>query len=492
MIDLNRRMANGAAWMVLLRFVERGIGVVSTIILARMLVPADFGVVAMAMSVYGALEIMTSFSFDLALIQNRKATDAHYDTAWTFNVLFGLFLLLGLLALAWPTAEFYADARVGPVMMWLGVAALVRGFENIGVIQFQRDLNLVQEFKLGLARKVVGFMVTISFALAWQSYWALIAGIMAQRVTGLVMSYVLHPYRPRFSLAAKGELLEFTKWLALNNVVLFIVHRANDFIVGRIAGPAALGAYAVAYEIANLPTTELVFPISRAVFPGFSTIAHDRAQLKTLFLQVLALIAWFTVPICAGMLVLAEPLVLLLLGEKWRLAIPLIHILVVFGALRSLTSNAGNVYLAVGSPSTITKMTLLFLAILLPCSILGTQRYGAVGAAGAVVVAAALQFLVLARSIAKLLSIRWSEYLAILWRPVLASALLAWATSQLDSTLDEHALGSAIRLFAGIAAGAAVYLAGVGAMWLASGRGAGTESFLFEVATKFWKARRAA
>ena len=229
MIDLNRRMANGAAWMVLLRFVERGIGVVSTIILARMLVPADFGVVAMAMSVYGALEIMTSFSFDLALIQNRKATDAHYDTAWTFNVLFGLFLLLGLLALAWPTAEFYADARVGPVMMWLGVAALVRGFENIGVIQFQRDLNLVQEFKLGLARKVVGFMVTISFALAWQSYWALIAGIMAQRVTGLVMSYVLHPYRPRFSLAAKGELLEFTKWLALNNVVLFIVHRANGF-----------------------------------------------------------------------------------------------------------------------------------------------------------------------------------------------------------------------------------------------------------------------
>ncbi|NMM55654.1 oligosaccharide flippase family protein, partial [Paenibacillus aquistagni] len=80
MSDLNRRMASGAAWLVLLRFLERGIGVISTIVLARLLVPADFGVVAMAMSVYAALEIMTAFSFDLALIQNRDAGRDHYNT----------------------------------------------------------------------------------------------------------------------------------------------------------------------------------------------------------------------------------------------------------------------------------------------------------------------------------------------------------------------------------------------------------------------------
>ena len=94
MSDLNRKMAKSAAWMILLRFAERAIGVVSTLILARVLVPADFGLVAMAMSVYAAVEIMTMFSFDIALIQNRGAGKEHFDTAWTFNIIFGAGIMI--------------------------------------------------------------------------------------------------------------------------------------------------------------------------------------------------------------------------------------------------------------------------------------------------------------------------------------------------------------------------------------------------------------
>jgi PST family polysaccharide transporter len=491
MSDIERKMARGAAWMVLLRFVERGIGVVSTLVLARLLVPADFGVVAMAMSVYGALEIMTAFSFDLALIQNRHSTRAHYDTAWTFNVLFGLGLMAGLAALAWPTAHFYANPQVAPVMMVLGVAALVRGFENIGVIEFQRDLNLAQEFKIGITRKVIGFMVTVGAAMAWESYWALVAGILAQRFTSLVMTFGLHPYRPRFSLAARQELLSFTKWLALNNVLIFVVHRANDFIVGRFAGPGALGAYNVSYEVANLPTTELVFPIGRALFPGFSTMAHDKSQLKALYMQVLALIAWFTLPLSVGMILLAEPLVLVLLGEKWRQAIPLLQVLSAYGAIRSVTSNSGSVYLALGSPGTITKLTLLFLALLLPSSVWGTLQFGVLGAAGAVVFAAGLQSLVVTKSIADLLAIRWGEYLALVWRPVLGCGAIAWSIWSLDHALAAAGFGVLTRLVAGSLAGAVAYIATVGFLWAVNGRPQGTEAFLLSQLQKVWpKLRR--
>lgn len=491
MTDLKRRMASGAAWLVLLRFLERGIGVISTIVLARLLVPADFGVVAMAMSVYAALEIMTAFSFDLALIQNRDAGRDHYNTAWTFNALFGLGLMVGLVALAWPTAAFYADPRVAPVMMVLGIAAAIRGFENIGIIEFQRDLNLAQEFKIGLARKVGGFVVTIAAALAWESYWALIAGILAQRLIGLLMSFTMHPFRPRFSFAAKAELLSFTKWLALNNVVLFVVHRANDFIIGRQAGPTALGAYNISYEVANLPTTELVFPIGRALFPGFSSMAHDKVQLKSVYLQVLSLIAWFTLPVSIGMMMLAEPLVLLLLGEKWQAAVPLIQILVVFGAVRSLTSNSGNVFLALNMPGTITRMSLLYLAILLPLSIWATREHGAIGAAAAVAIAIVLQFFVVVHSVAKVLHITVVEHLGTVWRPVLGSALTGALLWWLEARLRAGGLAPWIRLLGGSLAGAVCYLAAVGSLWGLSGRKAGTETLLLRVASRFGPSRAA-
>lgn len=485
-------MASGAAWLVLLRFLERCIGVVSTIVLARLLVPADFGVVAMAMSVYAALEIMTAFSFDLALIQNREAGRDHYDTAWTFNVLFGLGLMVGLIALAWPTASFYADDRVAPVMMVLGVAAVIRGLENIGIIEFQRDLNLAQEFKIGLARKIGGFVVTIAAALAWQSYWALIAGILTQRLIGLVMSFTMHQFRPRFSFAAKVELLSFTKWLALNNVVLFVVHRANDFIIGRIVGPGALGAYNISYEVSQLPTTEIVFPVSRALFPGFATIANDKSQLRGVYLQVLALTAWFTLPISVGMIFLAEPLVLLLLGAKWEAAIPLITLLSVYGALRSLTAQNGNIYLVLGMPGTITKLSSLFLVILIPTSIVGTMRYGAEGAAGAVVVAAAVQLFVLAASIKNLLSFSWARYAGALWRPVLACSAMAVAIHALDQALSAQSQGVAARLAGGIIAGVLTYVATIAVLWIASGRGTGTETLLLSSAARVWRGRMGA
>lgn len=486
MTALRSKMATGAAWMILLRVVERGIGFVSTIILARLLVPEDFGVVAMAMSVYAALEIMTTFSFDLALIQNRNATRVHYDTAWTFNVLFGLGLAIALIAMAWPTAAFYGDERVAPVMVALASTALIRGFDNIGIVQFQRDLMLSQEFKLGLGRKLAGFVVTTICAFAWQSYWALIAGMVAQRVVSVAMTYAFHPFRPRFSLAAKDELLSYSKWLALNNIVLFVMHRANDFIVGHQAGPTALGAYNISYEVANLPTSELVFPISRALFPGYSAIADDRPQLKSLYMQVLSLIAWFSIPISAGMALLAEPLVLVLLGEKWRMTIPLIQVLVVFGVLRSLTSSSGNVYLAVGKTSTITTMSLLFLALMVPMSLVATARWGALGAAYAVAIAACIQFMVLARDIAGILNISGLEFFAGLWRPLAGSTLMALLVWQFDGLLQSHGYHAIARLVLGIGVGATTYLAVVALGWRVAGRPSGTESYLVGLAGKAW------
>ena len=138
MTDLQRRMAAGAAWMILFRLTERSIGFISTLILARLLVPDDFGLVAMATSILAALELLGAFSFDMALIQNQAATRKHYDTAWTFEVLFGVIKCALLLALSVPAAAFYGEPRITAVMQVLALCTLLQGFDNIGVVEIGR------------------------------------------------------------------------------------------------------------------------------------------------------------------------------------------------------------------------------------------------------------------------------------------------------------------------------------------------------------------
>src|SRR4029078_12502961 len=117
-------MAKGAAWMILMRVVERGLGFVSTLLLARLLVPADFGLVAMAMSVFALLEVLGAFSFDMALIQNQQAERKHFDTAWTLAVIYGVVSGMGLIALAWPAATFFGESRLVPIFFALAAGGL--------------------------------------------------------------------------------------------------------------------------------------------------------------------------------------------------------------------------------------------------------------------------------------------------------------------------------------------------------------------------------
>lgn len=473
-------MAKGAAWLVLFRLTERSIGFISTLILARLLVPADFGLVAMAMSLIAALELFGAFSFDLALIQNQKAGRHHYDTAWTFGLLFGIFKSLSLFLLAGSAAVFFDEPRLQMVIYALALCSLIEGFDNIGIVAFQKDLELHKEFWFGLVKKLVGFIVTVALAFSLRNYWALVAGSVSTRLVSLLLSYRLHPFRPRLSLVAAGDLLGFSKWLLLNNLLIFLNNRGTDFVIGRLAGARALGLYSVSYEIANLPTTELVFPISRAVFPGYARIADDLPRLREAFLQVIGLVALVTVPTGIAIALLAAPLVEVLLGPKWSDAVPLIQVLAVFGVVRSLHGPTGSIYLALGKPRLVAVFQCVQLAAAIALMLWLVPRYGSVGAAYALLVGASLAMTV--NYVMALRELRLSiEALAgALWRPLVAAVAMAAVVAATGSPWASHhgMAGEVLRLvvLAGIAA--ASYLVAVLFFWLLARRPEGAESQL--------------
>jgi lipopolysaccharide exporter len=171
--NISKRMAKGAAWMILIKLSERLLGLMNTMVLARLLVPEDFGLVALAASMWAFLEVLGSFSFDLALIHNQEAEREHYDTAWTLGVLYGVFAALALAALAHPASLYFSNAKLEGVLYVFAACALIQSCKNIGVIAFQKDLDFRREFVYAVLVKVVSISATLALAFALRSYWAL-------------------------------------------------------------------------------------------------------------------------------------------------------------------------------------------------------------------------------------------------------------------------------------------------------------------------------
>ncbi len=488
MDNIGGRVGIGIIWMVGARLFDRSIGIVSTLILARLLVPGDFGLVAMATAIGAILDLLGAFSFDLALIQNKSAERRHYDTVWTFNVMFGLFCGLCLIALAHPAAGFYSEPRLENVMYVLSLSYFINAFTNVGLVAFRKDLNFDKEFHFIFWRRLVTFIITITAAFLLRSYWALLLGMTVGRLVSLVMSYRMNDYRPRFSLAASRELLGFSKWLLLNNILFFMLHRGCTFIIGRLFGASALGIYAISYEISSLPSTELVAPINRVMFPGFSKM-RDVAQISQAFLKLFGLITLTILPIGIGIAAVASPLVQTMLGDKWVAAIPVIQLLALHGAIGATQGNNGVVWLALGHPRITTGVAALFLVVLFPSLYFFMTAYGVIGVGLAYILAHIVTVPYSTAVSKRLLGFSWSSFFSTLWRPVLGVVLMYAVVRYSDMLLVAHP--PLLRLLFDSFTGALVYIAVVLLAWRAVGSPGGAEQFVLERVGQGWaKLRR--
>lgn len=481
MNDIRSRMAAGAVWMVGFKLLDRSIGLISTLILARVLVPQDFGVVAMAMSFVALLELATAFGFDVALIQKQTRDRDHWDTAWTFNVLLGLSVAGAMVAGAPYVADFYRHAELEHVIRALAIGSVVQGFENIGVVAFRTEMRFDREFRFLLSKKLVAFAVTIPAALILDSYWALVIGQVTGRATGVAMSYWLHPHRPRLTLAATRDLLHLSKWLLASNVSEYLRERSPDWIIGRLSGAHALGVYNIGAELAALPGTELLAPINRAVLPAYAKISANHEQLKREYLSVLGTVALLGLPAAAGIGAVAAPLVELILGSRWRDTVPVIQILAIAGVVRVLAGNAYPVYLARTRADIIVRLN--FMYGLLNVSLMWplTARFGLPGAAAGSLAASMIGTPVSLGIAMRMTGARLREVTREIWRPLVAASLMFTVLSVCTVTRDTTVgpLANLTSLVAAVVLGILLYTAGIAATWALAGRPEGAEMMLW-------------
>lgn len=479
---LARRVAKGALWLIAARWGVRLLGVASTILLARLLRPADYGLVGMATLLYSLVQSAGDFSLDIDLIRSGSHERERYDTVWTLEIARGLATAALVALLALPVAAMLHEPRLVGISVFIAAIAAISGFVNVGVVEFRSELAFARECVYTLAVKLASFLVAVPLAFAWRDYRALVAGLAASAVARVVLSFALHPYRPRLSLARFRDVFGFSKWLWFSSQLFFVRTRSDELFVGKFVGIAALGFYRIARTVAELPMTELITPVLAAIFPGFSKLSGEGRSLSRGYLAVLAGGLCLMVPLAFGLLVTADLVLDLGFGRQWSAAAPLLRLLAFAAPLELLVGNAYAVFVAMGRPRVFTYTSLINAASFLLLLALLVPTQGAIGAAmalvGASLVGGGLN-LVLAQ---RLVGLSTNELVEALWRPVASGASMAAFLAAFRQVVNFGfgIGGEALMLAACVVLGAAIYTVVLLALWASTGYPKGAEATIVE------------
>jgi len=336
--SLSKKVFQGGMWTFLLRFINNVLSFIRKVILARLLFPEDFGLMGIAMIAIATLETFSRTGIQAALIQRREEIESYLDTVWTFYCIRGILVFFILYISAPLIAGFFQSSQAIPIIRVVGILPLIAGFKNIGILCFQKELEFNKLFMYEFSATIANLAVSISLAFILHSAWALVWGGVSAAVVRLVLSFAIHPYRPKVRLKKDKlcELLGFGKWVSISGTLIFFINQGDDIFVGKMLGVATLGIYQMAFFISSMPTTEITNVIALVTYPAYSKMQHDFKRIRSSYSKVLQVTMALSMPLAGGVFILAADFTKLFMGDKWLPILPAIQILVLAGLIRSI------------------------------------------------------------------------------------------------------------------------------------------------------------
>ena len=321
-----------------------------TAALARLLLPEDFGLVAMITVFTGFAAVLVDFGLAAALVQRPTLEERHRSAAFWMNLVAGLLLAGVLSALAPWLAVLYDEPRLRELAPVLSLNFV---FSSTGLVQaalLQRAMNFRRLAGIQVVSTIVAGAVAVGAAVAGAGVWSLIVFTLASSLFASSALWLLSDWRPRLTAPGQAvrELWGFSGNLLGFSVINYWSRNADNLIVGKFAGPAALGIYSRAYYLMLMPLDQISQVVARVMFPALSRIQDDRPRVKRAYLRAVGIIGLLSFPLMAGLFAVAEPFVLTFYGGKWESVVPVLQILCVAGFLQPLGTTVGWIYLSQG------------------------------------------------------------------------------------------------------------------------------------------------
>lgn len=387
----SRAFVQGLSWTVVLRFVVRGVAVIRSVALARLLDPAGFGIFGIAVMVLALLELMTETGINIFFLQNRDKIDKYLDTAWAISIIRGLSIAVLVLLITFPVTEFFNAPSARPLLLLMAIIPIIRGFLNPSTIKFQRNLEFHREFVYRGTITVMETAAMIGFTWWLNNPIGLVMGLITAGLTEVVMSYLLIKPWPKFKLIGSQvrDIISSGKWVTGFIVLDYMFTQTDNIVVGKLLGTAPLGIYRMSYTLSTLPVTEISDVFYKVAFPTFSKMITEKKNLGKAIKTIVLTICILTTLGGLGIWFLAD-YITFFLGPKWVAAVPVIKVLAFLGIIRSFSFSFNSVFMAFGKQKYVT--TILFVSVLglLVTIVPLVSNFGLLGAGYSAIIGAAL------------------------------------------------------------------------------------------------------
>jgi lipopolysaccharide exporter len=480
--NTGQQLASGAAWMISLRWVMRALNFGVVIFLARLLTPDDFGIFAIALMVLGIIELIGEGGLEFALIRQDTVANEYFDSGWTLQIILG-FLTGALIFASGPlVAWVFDESRANMVLQILSLRAILLGFTNIGVVCFLKDFGFHNEFIFNVGKGFAEGLVTIALAFILRDFMALVLGAVFAGFLTVVMSYFLHPYRPRLSLAKINEIWAFSGWIVVADLAEEAVSIVDRIIVGVISTTSTLGLYHMAASVGNTMFESTIFPLWRGLFPTYARLARFPKVLAKVFLVVFS---WVSIVACAvgfGVAAVANELVLALLGEQWIDAVALVPWLSLATGITAVIDNPLLVLTALGYTRLCALQSigrLALLGIVLPATAL---LWGIEAMAIGLFVVTLIYLPVQIYYFLVHVPVTLKAFMAAVWRPLVSGIVMFLVVRLVAGNL---AVAPVLALLIEAAAGGVVFTGLLYLLWILQGKPAGPESTMLEKVTPY-------
>lgn len=381
-ISLSVKVSKGALWATATIICARGLSIVSAIILARLLRPEEFGLIAIGMAIVAFSQGTTQTGFESALIQKQDRPEDFLNTTWTFELIRCLILFLIIFLSAPFFASFFNEPKAGTIVRVISLTLVFQGLRNIGVVYFRKNLDFKNHFILEVVPMLANICVVIPLAFYLRNVWALVFASLITSVATCCISYVMHPYRPRvdFNIGRALNLFNFGKWILGESIIWVIRDQGMTMFVGKILGIPILGLFNRAGVFSTMVLQQISAIVWKVGYPAYSQLHLHPERFKQGYLKTLQLLTFVGIPMAGGLFVLSYDFVHLFLTDKWLPIVPLMRILCIMAMLSIINTPAEIAFQASGKPSIGFKISTLG-AIILAISVYPlTSLWGATGA----------------------------------------------------------------------------------------------------------------
>jgi lipopolysaccharide exporter len=471
-------LMKGAAWTIGLRWSVRALGFINTVIMARILVPADYGIVAMAFLILGLIQAVLDFGSATALLRKNEVTRDEIDSAWTFRVIEGVIIGI-LLAAGSPLAVWYfGEPRLGPVLWILAACIVVCSAANIGQTLAQKEFNFALDFKIQIIQKTVGVIVTVIAGLLLRDYRALVIGIVVMYLVQLFLSYALHPYRPRWNVSRIPEIWAVTKWLMFSGIGGYILSKGDELVAGRIGTTAQYGEYNVGADLGLLPVGEVGPAMLRALLPVLASIKEDVARTQSAVVKIVSALSTIIWPIGLGFAALAPQATQLILGNKWAGSAAIISAFAFASVLRTTFNPLNTLLILQGHTKTQMHIVWLEFVGFAIAAILLVPSFHLIGLVYARILGSFVNLTFTAIFSKRYCQLHLSRVFAAMARPVLGSTMVYLAVKAMVPYLP----GMLTQVLVSVLSGAVIYIVWSLITWHIVGRPEGLESTVIDYA----------